>query len=417
MNRGPSWKWLVCGMLLLASAINYMDRQTLANAGRRITIEFQLSQEQFGKIEGVFAYGFVVGSVVFGWLADRMSVRWLYAFVLAMWSLAGFATGFAGNYGQMLWCRFALGLFEAGHWPCGVRTTRMLLDSNQRSLGNSVLQSGTSIGAIITPQIMKTLMTPDIWTWRISFRVVGAIGLVWLVLWLLLIRKTELAAQKLSTAEQDDGPSIWRIILSRRMWIVFFVVSSINITFQILRVWLPKFLQEARGYTEDATLNFTSTWYIATDVGCIGAGALAVWLARRWGVHGARLIVFAICAVLAASCAVVPFLPNGPVFFAVLLVVGAGSLGVFPIYHAFTQDISEKHQGKITGLAGVFTWMVSAQVQPWFGALADESHRLHGAAVQFDTGLIIAAFFPLLAAIPLWLWWEKRDGENVTRDG
>ena len=75
---GPSstqWKWTICGLLLLASAINYMDRQTLANASVRITKEFQLTQAQYGNIEAVFAYAFAAGSIVFGWLADRFGAR------------------------------------------------------------------------------------------------------------------------------------------------------------------------------------------------------------------------------------------------------------------------------------------------------------------------------------------------------
>src|SRR5687767_12125991 len=96
--RDPSWKWLVCGLLLAASAINYMDRQTLANAAVRISEEFRLTQEQYGQIEAAFGYAFAAGSLVFGWLADRVSLRALYAVVLAAWSLAGFATGFVESY-------------------------------------------------------------------------------------------------------------------------------------------------------------------------------------------------------------------------------------------------------------------------------------------------------------------------------
>src|SRR4051812_15180467 len=80
------WKWIICGMLLLASAINYMDRQTLANASVRISREFGLTQAQYGSVEAVFGYAFAAGSLVFGWLADRMALRWLYAWVLALWS-------------------------------------------------------------------------------------------------------------------------------------------------------------------------------------------------------------------------------------------------------------------------------------------------------------------------------------------
>src|SRR4051812_12476785 len=167
--RQATRKWTICGLLLLASAINYMDRQTLANAAVRITKEFHLTQEQYGNIEAVFAYAFAAGSVVFGWLADRFSVRWLYAIVLTFWSLAGFATGFARSHEDLLLYRMVLGFFEAGHWPCAIRTTRALLDPRERSLGNSVLQSGTSIGAVIAPLIMGSLMSAELGTWRVAF--------------------------------------------------------------------------------------------------------------------------------------------------------------------------------------------------------------------------------------------------------
>ena len=42
--RSSLWKWYLCGLLLLATTINYMDRQTLANASTRVTKEFHLSQ-------------------------------------------------------------------------------------------------------------------------------------------------------------------------------------------------------------------------------------------------------------------------------------------------------------------------------------------------------------------------------------
>jgi MFS family permease len=400
-------KWTICGVLLLASAINYMDRQTLANAGVRITKEFQLTQTQYGNIESVFAYAFAAGSIVFGWAADRFSVRWLYALVLTLWSAAGFLTGFVRTYDDLLFCRFVLGFFEAAHWPCGIRTTRALLDSSERSLGNGVLQSGTSIGAVITPLIMRGLMTPEIGTWRIAFQVVGAAGLLWLVLWFALVRGSDLATPRSRPSDRaEDGPTeegaFLQILRRKRIWIIFFVIAGINTTWQILRAWLPKILQEGRGYSEAHALYFTSGWYIATDIGCLGAGALAVWLAKRYGsVHFARVLVFVVCGIACAACAITPFLPRGFWLLALLLISGAGALGVFPIYHAFTQDLSSRHQGKITGLAGVVAWVLPAQAQHFFGALADWTG-------SFDRGLILASFLPLIAAIPLWLAWRER---------
>src|SRR5436190_13737184 len=110
--RPVFWKWCVCALLLGASTINYLDRQTLANAAVRITREFQLNQEQYGNLELAFGWAFAAGSLVFGWLADRVALRWLYPLVLLLWSAVGFSTGLVRSYPGLLVCRGLLGLFE-----------------------------------------------------------------------------------------------------------------------------------------------------------------------------------------------------------------------------------------------------------------------------------------------------------------
>ena len=112
------------------------------------------------------------------------------------------------------------------------------------------------------------------------------------------------------------------------------------------------------------------------------------------------MLVFGACALLCALCGLVPWLDRGWLLLGILSLAGAGALGVFPLYHAFTQDISAEHQGKITGVAGVAAWLVPAQIQKLFGMLADHTG-------SFDLGLAIAGFLPLLAVIPLWLFWGQ----------
>ncbi len=400
--RNPQRRWIVCGLLLLASAINYMDRQTLANAAVRITHEFHLTQQQYGNLEAWFGYAFAAGSLVFGFLADRLPLRRLYAAVLVLWSLVGFATGFTHSFTGLLVCRTFLGFFESGHWPCGVKATRALLDARDRSLGNGVLQSGTSIGAIITPLIMNALLTPAPGSWRPAFILIGAIGVVWVALWFLLVGPRDLTPAPAEMPDPAKSPlPLTRLIFSRRMLVLFFVVASINTMWQILRAWLPKFLQEGRGWTESAALYFNSAWFLATDVGCLGAGALAVWLAhRRFTVTEARLLVFGACGLLCALCAAIPVIGRSWVLGLLLLVIGAGALGLFPIYHAFTQDISGDHQGRITGIASVAAWILPAMAQPIFGWLVDRTG-------SFNTGLVVAGFLPLAAWVVLHLAWGR----------
>ena len=378
--------------------INYMDRQTLANAAVRITKQFTLSQEQYGNLEWGFGWAFAAGSIVFGYMADRFSVRWLYSAVLLLWSATGFLTGLARDYQELLACRTLLGLFEAGHWPCAIKTTQRVLDAKDRSMGNGLLQSGASVGAIVTPLIMRVLLTDQLESWRFAFQVIGAIGLLWVPFWLWLVRSTDL-----TPVQVEQGRGAYADLFTRRMLVVLIVVALINTTWQTFRPWLTKFLIEGRAYPEGQALNFNSLFFIASDIGCIGAGALALWLAKKgMAVYRSRMLVFFACALITATSLFIPLLPKGWPLLCVLLLVAAGSLGVFPIYHAFTQDISAHHQGKVTGLAGIAAWGFSPPAQKFFGRIVDQTG-------SFDAGLAIAGCLPLIAFVVLFFFWKGRE--------
>ena len=96
-DRQPlrAWQWWVSRLLLLATMLNYMDRQTLANLSVRITDELSLSQERYGDLELAFGWAFAAGSLAFGILADKLPVRWLYPAVVIGWSAVGVLTGFS----------------------------------------------------------------------------------------------------------------------------------------------------------------------------------------------------------------------------------------------------------------------------------------------------------------------------------
>ena len=404
-SRGAVWTWTVCGLLLLASAINYMDRQTLAGASVRISREFQLTQTQYGEIESVFGYAFAAGSVVFGWMADRFTVRWVYPVVLLAWSIAGFLTGWATNAAELWLARGVLGFFEAGHWPCAIRTTRHLLDERRRSLGNGLLQSGATVGAITTPLILRALMGQGDGAWRLPFLVVGVVGALWILPWLLLVRDGDLPRGHGGSVTVGATP-FWDVVLSRRFAIILCVLACINTTWQVYRAWLMKFLQEGRGYAEAEALYFNSAWFAAADVGCLLAGAAATRLALRGlPVHAARVWVFGISAALCGLVALVPWLGRGPLLLTVLALGAAGALGVFPIYHSLTQDLSAEHQGKVTGIAGVAGWLVPGYVQKGFGQIAD----LTG---SFNLGLALAALLPVFALVPLAFWGSGGKGSR-----
>lgn len=403
-----TWIWGVCGLLLLASTINYMDRQTLANTATRVKQELELRNEDYGTLDAGFGYAFAAGSLIFGVIADKVDVRWLYPLVLLVWSAAGIVTGYVQDYTQLLGCRVALGFFEAGHWPCALRTTQQLLAASHRTLGNSVLQSGTSIGAIVTPLIVLALLREEVGSWRRPFIVIGAIGLVWVVLWLAAVfRRPDW--QRTPALDRDDGDddslsdrAARRRQAAARIAVLAVVVVTINITWHLLRVWLPLFLEEGRGYTERQRLLITAVYNGFTDVGCLLAGAATVWLHHRgWGVSRARRAVFVLCALATAATVAIPWLPRGVLLLAVLFVTAAGSLGLFPCYYAFTQEVSARHQGKVFGALSTLAWVTVSPLQTLFGRYVDQS----GA---YDRPMAVVGLLPLLGAAVLLLWWRER---------
>src|SRR5216684_1397799 len=94
-TRNPAWKWWICGLLLLATMINYMDRLTLNQTVKRLMDEFHFAEGGFGNLEGWFGAAFAIGGLFGGLMVDQVGVRFVYPVVVFLWSVAGFLTGFA----------------------------------------------------------------------------------------------------------------------------------------------------------------------------------------------------------------------------------------------------------------------------------------------------------------------------------
>lgn len=396
--------------------INYMDRQTLANLAVRIKEQFALSSEQYGDIESLFGVAFAVGSLFFGYLVDKVSVRWLYPVALAGWSIVGVLTGFATGYYSLLVCRGLLGFFEAGHWPCALVVTQRILTSKERVLGNSILQSGASIGAIITPLIIQLMVrgSESESVWRTPFIVIGAAGLVWVLFWFMIVGPNDL---KLPASELADTPNpenlsgaetswLYRLLTDRRFWGLAAMVVCINTSWQLIRAWLPMFLEKGRGYSESTALYFNSVYYIATDVGCIAAGVGAAMLVKKGlSVQTSRVLIYLICSLLAALSTVAAFLPQGYLLLGVLLLVGAGSLGVFPCYYTFTQEYSSTHMGRVTGVLSCLGWLLSAPTHKLFGFVVDQTG-------SYDWNIAVLGWAPLSGLIAFLLLWPRNPNKS-----
>jgi ACS family hexuronate transporter-like MFS transporter len=180
------------------------------------------------------------------------------------------------------------------------------------------------------------------------------------------------------------------------------VVVLINLTWHYFRAWLPKYLQEFQKYNREEVNFFSAAYYAATDAGCIAAGYAVQRLQRRGRtVHQARLRVFGACAALTMAAVVTAHLPRGALLLGGLLVIGAGSLGLFPIYYSCSQELSTRNQGKITGSLSAITWVVTAIMHEVIGRVVD-AYKSHAAIMT------LAGLLPLAALLALVLLWREQ---------
>ncbi len=397
--------WAVCGLMFLATMLNYMDRQALAQQASEIRVELELSNEDYGNLETGFGIAFAIGGIFTGFLVDRFSLRWIYPAILLAWSIVGFLTGYVGSYRELMICRILLGIFEAGQWPCALAASQRLLSRSNRALGNSVLQSGASVGAIATPLVVLILSHEGLGGWRLPFRVIGGLGIVWVFAWLALIRPRDLeindGAAHLAEPADADRHEMDRSTLIRRFAALLIVVVAINICWQYFRAWMPMMLQEEHGYGKDAVQMFSSAYYIAAGVGCLVVGFLAKHLTTRgWSVHGSRMATFIVCVGLTALGILAAYLPASAWLLVLLLAVGFGSLGQFPTYYAFTQEISVRQMGKVTGVLSFAAWIATAAAQGPIGRSID-------ATGSYFAATLFAALAPVVALLALIILWRE----------
>jgi len=361
-----SWvKWGICSLLFLATILNYLNRQTLSILAPTLQHQMHMGNEALGWLFAIFYYSYTLFQFAVGPVLDRFNVRWCFAIAVFGWSLVSGMTGLATGFAGLLVFRFLLGVMESANWPASLRIVARVFPPKERTLATGFFTSGSSVAALIAPGIILAILAASSWRW--AFVAVGALGFVWVAIWLFSTRRPELAAVWSATRVerqeiQGQGSIYVRMLRSSQFWYVFVVVILLNPCFYYSMNWLPTYFAQERGLAPGRQLGWILTAsYLALDLGNIACGTLVLGFTRLgFSLKSARRIVCLVGTVAAGACALVPFVRVTSSAVAALVVTNFG-LGIWDAMSlTMEQEVSTTHIATAAGTLSAFGSLVGA---------------------------------------------------------
>ncbi len=307
-------RWLVCGLLFLATTINYMDRTALGlvepllkhvlGADQNIA----LYNRRYSDIVNCFIFAYGLGFLIAGRVIDRIGVKKGYAASIAVWALASLSHVFARTPLGFGMARFALGIGESGNFPSALKATADWFPAEERALATGIFNSGTSAGALIAPMMIPLVAVR--YGWQAAFYTTSSLGLIWLIGWLLFpynrlhqkygyTTNKSVAAPPAAYKSLLVSPNTWRFALSK---------GTTDAIWWFYLFWLPKYFNE-RFHVDMQHLGLPLIIvYIGATFGSIFGGWLAGFYIRRGhSVRMGRRFAMLICALCVVPVALVPF--------------------------------------------------------------------------------------------------------------
>lgn len=309
-SDGFDRRWYSVMLVTAAIAISYFDRQTLPVAIAAIQHNIPISNQQFSYLQTAFLISYAALYVIGGRLLDRLGTRLGFLIIMLWWSLACALHGLATGFGLLLSARFLLGMGEGGGFPAAVRVVAEWVPPEQRSTAVGFINGGTAIGSVIAPPLIGFLILRS--GWRSVFFASGAIGLAWVLWWMLSYRNNSstlsdstvdarLLAQRLSMRE---------LLGIRSVQVIVFAKFMSDSAWYFLLFWLPKYLYDARHFDIKQVSYYAWIPYAASGVGSFLGGYLSSYLLRRgYSLDKARKIALGLSAVFMPVVMLVPLVP------------------------------------------------------------------------------------------------------------
>ena len=389
-------------MLVILGMVTFLDRINISVAGSSIMADLGLSPMEWGWVQSAFILSYGLMQIPMGALGDKYGHRSVLAVIVLWWSLFTAFTGMAGGLASLLVIRFMFGIGEAGSSPCSTGVISRWFEKTEVGKAQGYVWAASRMGGALTPFVVIPMMA---WVgWRSAFYLLGAVGVVWAVVWYLWYRNPKTAASDDSQASsvtaqiQDVQPpttqSLWRTLLhAPQFWIIcgmyFFYAFGSWFFFS----WFPTFMELGRGFEKSELTYAVAVPFVMSMIGNISGGYLTDKLSAKYGLKVGRkaigtvsLTVSAVCMFLAA------FIPGKmAVFIFLSLCFGIFDL-MLPSAWALCIDLGKQHAGTISGAMNTAGNLGGFCCGILFGQLVQSSGNYNLPLYMIAAMLLISAF-------------------------
>lgn len=411
-------RWGMLALMFAGTVVVYVDRSVLGVLAPILKKELNFTTEQYSYVVSSFQIVYSFAQPVAGYLTDLLGPRIGYAVAAFVWGLAAALHGLSTGWISMAGFRALLGLSEAAAIPTGTKMSTLWFPSRERSIATGWFNSGSSIGAALTPPLVILLAAT--WGWRPAFLVTGALGIAVSIAWWILYRDPDkhpgLSPEERAYIYEGREPSpatkpSLRPLFAQPKFVGIIIARFLTEpAWQTFQYWIPLYMVTVRGMDIKQYALFGWLPFIFSDLGCLVGGYLAPLLHKHLHLHvtNARLTTITIGALCMVGPALISFVVDPITAILCFSLGGFAHQMLSSMLYAVMGDVFEKPEvATATGVAGMFGYLGGALFTLLVGQLAG--------AIGYEPLFAMLFAFDLVAAATLWAFIGVRPGTAVAQ--
>ena len=403
MTKKTNFRWAVVALLFFATTVNYFDRFLMGILAPVLESEIGWSEQEYGYIIASFQLAYAVGTLLMGYIIDKIGTKWGFALAVSFWSLASMVHAAARSWIGFALARIGLGLTEAGNFPAAIKTVAEWFPKKERAFATGLFNGGSNVGAILAPLLIP-LIIAQFGSWKWVFILSGFLGFFWLIFWLILYRKPKesrfVNQAELNYIENGESElkkhkiSWFNLVKYRQTWAVALGKLLADPVWWFYLFWGAKFLNAKFGIDlQEMALPLVSIYVIADLGGIAGGGISSLLIKKGKSINFSRKITMLGAALLVLPVMSVPYYSS--LFLSVALIAVAAAAHCAYTANLFTiiSDLFPKNVvGSVTGFSTTISTLGGMGTALLIGYILDEA-----GAEGYKTAFAVASCGYLIA--------------------